>query len=81
MLLDTGATYVTLPSSAARDLGYDAEHPRETVSTTTASGIVRASLLSLTVVEALGMEARDVTAICLDLPSRPILAASWGCRS
>ena len=70
MLLDTGATYVTVPSSAARDLGYDVEHPRETVSTTTASGIVRAPLFKLNAVEALGMEARDVTAICLDLPSQ-----------
>ena len=68
MLLDTGATYVTLPSGAARDLGFDAEHPRRTVFTTTASGIVRAPLFSLTAVEALGVEARDVNAICLDLP-------------
>ncbi len=68
MLLHTGATYVTIPTNAARDLGYDVERPRRTVSTTTASGIVHAPLFSLTAVEAFGVEAKDVTAICLDLP-------------
>ena len=68
MLLDTGATCVTIPFNAARDLGFDTERPRRTVSTTTASGIVSAPLFDLTAVEALGVEAQDVTAICLDLP-------------
>ena len=78
MLLDTGTTYVTLPSSAARDLGYYEACPRKTVSTTTASGIVRAPLFSLTAVEALGMEARDVTAIGLDLPRQATFSGLLG---
>ena len=68
MLLDTGATFVTLPTDIAERLGYDTKNPQETVVTTTASGAVRAPIVMLDSVSALGTELRDVPAMCLDLP-------------
>ena len=68
MLLDTGATFVAIPTYVAERLGYDIREPNETVATTTASGIARAPLVRLDAVETLGVELGDVAAICLDLP-------------
>ena len=68
MLLDTGATFVTLPTDIAKRLGYDTRNPQETVVTTTASGTVNAPIVRLDAVSALGTELRDVPAMCLDLP-------------
>ena len=68
MALDTGATLVTLPTSIAEKLGYETRRPSETISIVAASGIIRAPLITLTAVEALGVEVRDVPAYCLDLP-------------
>ena len=70
MLLDTGSTFVTLPTSIAEHLGYDTANPQETVVTTTASGSVRAPMVRLVSVSALGAELTGVPAMCLDLPAQ-----------
>ena len=70
MLLDTGSTFITLPTSIAEGLGYDTANPIETVVTTTASGSVRAPIVRLASVSALGAELTDVPAMCLDLPAQ-----------
>ena len=68
MILDTGATLVTVPTDIAEELGYETRRPSETISVVAASGIIRAPLITLAAVEALGVEVRDVPAYCFDLP-------------
>ena len=70
MLLDTGSTFVALPTIVAERLGYDTANPIETVVTTTASGSVRAPIVMLASVSALGAELTDVPDMCLDLPAQ-----------
>lgn len=68
MALDTGATYLMLPADVAQYLGYDLQKPKARISLTTASGTVQAPLIVLEKVKVLGQEARQVEAVCRDLP-------------
>ncbi len=68
MMLDTGATLVSIPTSIARDLGYDIDQPTATLPIITASGAVHAPVIMLNSVEVLGAVATDVRAACMDMP-------------
>ena len=59
---------MTIPTQTARELGYDIDHPITTTPMVTPSGMSRAPLIELAYVEALGAQATEVRAICLDLP-------------
>ncbi len=60
MMLDTGATFVSIPTSVALELGYDIDHPESTLPITTASGIVRAPIITLDSIEVLGVKATNI---------------------
>ena len=65
-VLDTGASFVTIPPEDAIDLGYDlASAPKVTVST--ANGPIQVSKITLPRVELGPHAADDVAAICLDI--------------
>ena len=68
MVLDTGATFVTVPTDVARKLGYDVDQTDTTTPVTTASGVTEVPLIELASVETLGARSEHVRAICLDMP-------------
>ena len=68
MALDTGSTFVTIPTDVARDIGYEVDHSITTIPIVTASGNIRVPLIELASVEVLGARAFGVRALCLDLP-------------
>ena len=69
MALDTGATFVTIPTDVARNLGYDLDQPNSTISVATANGVTEAPMIELDSVETLGARSDHVRAICLDMPA------------
>ena len=69
LALDTGATFVTVPTDAAIELGYEIDRPISTISVATASGVVEAPMIELDSVETLGARSDHVRAICLDMPA------------
>lgn len=68
MVLDTGATFVVLPTWAAREVGFEPAALRERVKLTTASSLASVPLLVLPSVRAMGLRRAMVQAVCLDLP-------------
>ena len=69
MILDTGATFITIPTGAAKNLGYDVDQPSFTTPITTASGVIEAPMIELGSIEVLGVRSDGVQAICLDMPA------------
>lgn len=69
-VVDTGATMVTIPSSAARTLGLDV-HSSRRQTIMTAGGMIEAPEVRLEAVELEGWLEADVTAFVVDLPGRP----------
>ena len=67
-VVDTGATYTTIPSGMARALGIEPPPGGPTVRLLTASGEVRAPILVLDALRLGSAEERDVEAVILDLP-------------
>ncbi len=67
-VVDTGATYTSIPSGVARALGIEPPPSGPTVRLLTASGEVRAPLLVLETLRLGSAEERDVEAVILDLP-------------
>ena len=78
MMLDTGATYVSIPTSVALGLGYDIDHPESTLPIITASGVVRAPIITLESIEVLGVKAINVKAMCMDMPGSMSFAGLLG---
>ena len=70
-VVDTGATIVTIPPSAARELGLDLDRPGSLRTAYTAGGAVRAREVILKSVTLDGWEVSDVRALALDLPNQP----------
>lgn len=68
MALDTGATYVMLPWEIAEVLGYEPELSKERINMITASGVEKAPLITLKVVDVIGKRAENIKAIVHDLP-------------
>lgn len=65
-LLDTGASYLVIPTGDAIDLGHDLTvSPRYQV--VTANGVVQVPLVVLEAVEVGPYVVRDVQALCLDM--------------
>ena len=69
MALDTGATFVTIPTDVARKLGYEVDQPDTSSPVTTASGVIEAPLIELASVETLGARSDNVRAVCIDMPA------------
>ncbi|MHC4199947.1 MAG: retropepsin-like aspartic protease family protein [Planctomycetota bacterium] len=69
MALDTGARISVITPRIALDLGFDAEAVRSSVVITSATGQASAAQVSINSVAILGLEVRDVKALCYPLPS------------
>ena len=70
MAIDTGATAVSIPIGIAGALGYDPYHPDNTVEIATPTGTERVHVVTLEAIEVNGAIARNVRAVCVNLPSR-----------
>lgn len=65
-LLDTGASYLVIPTLDAIDLGYDLTKAPK-LSVVTANGIIQAPLIVADAVQIGHYIARDVETLCLDM--------------
>jgi clan AA aspartic protease (TIGR02281 family) len=68
VVLDTGATYTMIPWEIAEALGYEPAYSKRKIDITTASGVERAPLITISSVTVLGKEAKNVDCIVHDLP-------------
>ena len=68
MAIDTAATSVAIPIGIAGALGYDPYHPDNVVEITTPTGTKLVHTVILTAIEAEGAVARDVRAVCVNMP-------------
>ena len=69
MALDTGASYVMILTYVAEELGYDSGSSDRQVVVNTASSLESAPMITIDRIEALGVLAGMVDAVCLDLPA------------
>ncbi len=67
-VLDTGASFTTISTALAQELGISVGAGSPTVTIATASGIIRAPIASVGSIRVGGAEARDVQVAVLDLP-------------
>ena len=68
MVLDTGASFTTIPWHLAQALGYQPAISKEWATITTADGLINAPLIDIDVVDVFGMEAYHITTMVHDLP-------------
>ncbi len=68
MALDTGASYVLIPTDVAEDLGFDLAAAERHIMMTTASSVESAPLITIGRNEALGPSAARIDTVCFDLP-------------
>jgi clan AA aspartic protease (TIGR02281 family) len=78
MLLDTAATYVTLPPAIAELLGYSPADSVRHVTIMTASGIENAPLITVQRISVLGANANNVDTLCMTLPGENRLRGLLG---
>ncbi len=72
-VVDTGASFVTIPRRAAAFLGYDLRRAQR-VRINTANGVVRAPQVILTKVVLGELEETGVPAVCLDIGAGGVLS-------
>ena len=70
MVVDTGASFTTIPVETATRLGLDPSRSKERVSIVTANGLIYAPLIEIPVFGALGIELRNFKVACHDLPAQ-----------
>lgn len=70
-LIDTGATFVTIPYATVDSLGLQNQLTGQTEEVKTAGGSVYANVVILPSIELQGWVVNDVRALVLDLPDRP----------
>ena len=68
IVLDTGATYTMIPWYIAEELGYNPASSKEFVSMTTASGTIKAPLITIDSVSILDMPIKSQKVIVHNLP-------------
>lgn len=68
MLLDTGATYTTIPWHVADALGYKPSESDNKATITTADGVLNVPLFVVDSIEVLGKKIENVTVMIHDLP-------------
>jgi clan AA aspartic protease (TIGR02281 family) len=77
-VVDTGASYTTISTGLARELGISFGSGSPMVTIATASGIIRAPIASVESIQVGGAEARDVQVTVLDLPGALQVAGLLG---
>jgi predicted aspartyl protease len=75
LLLDTGASYTTLPLKV---LGYTITSDTAQISIMTAGGLGRAPMLSIAAFDCLGKTIRDFSVVASDLPFNPLMSGLLG---
>jgi clan AA aspartic protease (TIGR02281 family) len=70
-LIDTGASFVTVPYSTVEELGLEDEISPDQVEVQTAGGTVSAGSVTLSSIELQGWVVSDVKALVIDLSNRP----------
>jgi clan AA aspartic protease (TIGR02281 family) len=70
MALDTGARLSVISPAAAEELGFGADDLEPSITVTGATGATRAAMVRIDSVSVLGLEVRNVRAICHALPPR-----------
>lgn len=70
-LIDTGSSYVTIPTSTVQALGLEYQVSERQQEVQTAGGTVYANVVFLPAIELQGWVVNDVRALVLDLPNRP----------
>lgn len=78
LALDTGASVTVIPWSAAEMLGFDPARSRRRVRFMTGSGMEAAPVLTVTLLEVLGVQVNKVPVICHDLPQRSLVDGLLG---
>jgi clan AA aspartic protease (TIGR02281 family) len=78
LLLDTGASYTTLPLKLLEDLGYNPTAATNRISIMTAGGMGRAPTISIAAFDCLGETFTDFSVVALDLPFNPLMSGLLG---
>lgn len=78
MALDTGATYVMIPTDVAFELGDDLDVSVRRIDIATANSVESAPIINIERVHALDMDARDVDVVCMTLPSESYVQGLLG---
>ncbi|MDP6455650.1 MAG: retropepsin-like aspartic protease [SAR202 cluster bacterium] len=78
MLVDTGATFVSVPPDFAESLGHDLSQATRHITLQTANGLRDAPLITVQRIRVLGVDANDVDAVCMTLPSENKLRGLLG---
>ncbi len=68
-VVDTGASYTSISTGLARELGISVDAGSPTVTVVTASGTIRVPVASVESINLGNLEARDVQVLVFDLPS------------
>lgn len=68
MILDTGASYTLIPTRKAIEIGHDPTLAEERIQIFTVSGTEYVPLIKVSSFKCLGIEIKDFTVICHDLP-------------
>jgi predicted aspartyl protease len=78
LLLDTGASYTTLPIKLLEDLGYSPAAATRRISIMTAGGMGRVPTLPISAFNCLGTIFTDFSIVALDLPFNPLMSGLLG---
>ena len=70
-LVDTGASFVTVPYSTVEALGLEDKMSQHQQEVQTAGGLIQAKAVTLSSIELQGWVVSDVKALVIDLPNRP----------
>ena len=70
-LVDTGASFVTVPYSTVEALGLEDKMSHHQQEVQTAGGLIQAKAVTLSSIELQGWVVSDVKALVIDLPNRP----------
>lgn len=78
MILDTGATLTALSWADLKIIGYDPAAVEERKKIVTANGVIEAPCLTLQRISVGGIEAKDVTVICHNIPEMATIRGMLG---
>ncbi len=68
MIVDTGATYTTIPWETAESMGYEPSLSENRATITTAEGVLKVPLIKVKTMSVLEKRTKDVTVMVHDLP-------------
>jgi clan AA aspartic protease (TIGR02281 family) len=78
LLVDTGATYTTLPIRFLEELGYVISDSTKRVSISTANGLTQAPTLEINRFNCLGQSIENFSVLALNLPTNAVISGLLG---